>query len=277
MNHSLHPAAVTLFSISLAHAGSVRTEPQVESLRLDPAMLAALHIDSPNGTVEFTGTSDPTAQPTVTATKRGSGASAATAQAALQAIEVFAESDGKGGQRIGWRWKGRKPLGSSAEVDFAISAPANTPLEVDAANGKVTVSAAAGEVQIKSGNGDVVVDSRGQRLDVEAHNGAIAAQHDGGDFRLVTHNGGVKAGLAGTSAIAGIVESHNGEIEVALDKSASSEISCETHNGQVHFELPVEATSKSHGKVRAKLGSGAGKLALSTHNGDIRVRAVGGL
>lgn len=256
--------------------GTVWTAAETEQRTLVTAGLHALEARTHNGHIKFSGQPADTSEATVTITKKAGGRTAADAQAALEALEVFVEPVGADGQRIGWRWRGVKRLSWRASVSFDIIAPGNLNLDAQTHNGAIGVVGLTGELRVVTHNGGINVASGGGELYAETHNGRIEATYAGNKATLLTHNGGVKADLAGCEALDASVETHNGSVELVIGESFSADVNCRTHNGSIRCDAPITNAHVTRRQLSGTIGDGRGSLDVTTHNGSVRIKSTSG-
>lgn len=252
------------------------TEGVTEELRFDTTDVEGLEVRTHNGKIRFEGESTGNPEAIVTVTKKGGGCTFADAEEALAAIEVYIEDVGERSRRIAWKWNPRKRSGWSARVSFEIHAPGALNFDAKTHNGSITVADARGDVRVVTHNGGVNVTSAGGTLDAETHNGKLAAAYVGDDVTLLTHNGRITADLSGCESVRGTVTTHNGSIEVLLGEKVSAELACRTHNGGISCNVPLEEINISRGRLSGKVGAGEGRLAVTTHNGSVRIKSAPG-
>lgn len=252
----------------------VWTQAVTETMSLNSGV-TALSVETHNGRIEYEGQAGPN-DSTVSVTKRAGGRTLSDAQRAYDALEVYAESSDGGHYRIGWRWKQPKRSGWSADVSFSILGPANIRFDAETHNGSVRVANVAGEVRLETHNGGISVSSSGSLLKAETHNGSIDASFDGGEIQLSTHNGGVTADLSRSASIGGTIRTHNGAVRVTVSDRTASNVTCTTHNGRISFEPAMRVSKVGRTRVEGQLGDGGRPLAITTHNGSIRMKKNAG-
>ncbi len=251
---------------------SVWTTAATERLQVDTASLSALEVRTHNGAITFDGQPAGSSEAFVTATKRGGGLTPADAEAALEAIDVFVEPTGAGTQRIGWRWRGVKALTWSGQVSFDIHAPGRISFDGETHNGAVKVQGVTGDVKVITHNGRVNVESRSGKLYARTHNGGIDATYAGGDVTLLTHNGKIVADFRGCSSVDGAITTHNGSVEVLLGDATSASLDCHTHNGGIKCDVPIKTGHFTRRRLTGTIGTGAGTLNVTTHNGGVHIK-----
>jgi DUF4097 and DUF4098 domain-containing protein YvlB len=96
-----------------------------------------------------------------------------------------------------------------------------------------------------------------------------------GDSYVENRNGRVAVEPAGSYSVN--VQNSKGDIEITLPPNASATVDGRTRNGEIENEygLPVSGdTSKS---VSGRIGSGTGRIALTTDNGDVKIKRGSGV
>lgn len=256
---------------SLSIGTSVWTDTQTERIDLDTSTLSAMEVRSHNGGIHFEGLDSRSAEAYIIATKKAGGITPGDAEDAMDAIEVFVESDGNGLQRVGWRWNQLKHLFWSASVSFDIRAPGNIDFDGQTHNGGVELEGLEGNLRLITHNGSISSQSSGGKLYAETHNGRIVSTYEGSDVTLLTHNGRVVADLSKCGEINGKIVTHNGGVELTLGENVSADLRCRTHNGSIRCKVPIQNSEISRSYLTATLGSGQGKLSVTTHNGSVRI------
>ena len=145
-------------------------------------------------------------------------------------------------------------------------------------NGAVTVRAHGDSVSASSGNGDVEVLGAGGPVNAHSGNGQIDVITTLGPVQATTGNGSIDVEM---SAIRGTenmsFRSGNGRVSVTLPEDYNGELETSTGNGHLvsDFALSVEGRLDRQ-RVRATIGKGGPRLRMSSGNGNIVLRKVGG-
>ena len=202
------------------------------------------------------------------------------------------DSCGENGIQSGRRgWSGRR---SRARANFTVEVPRGVVVRVGSGNGDVAVSGATANVHASSGNGDVRVDAGAGNVNASTGNGAVlvdgargpvhASSGNGrvtvstaqGPVNASTGNGRVEVAIASRAAGDMEFSSGNGSITVTLPSNFAAQIEASTGNGgfQSDFPLQVNGRISSH-RVSGTIGSGGGRMRLSTGNGSITLRRAG--
>jgi len=251
------------------------TESVTEQISVDPAGISALVVRTHNGAITFTGDSA-AGGIQITATKKGGGHSLADAEAALNAVDVYAEPTVGGTTRIGWRWRELKQASWSAQVSFDVTGPSRISVDGETHNGRVRMVGVEGDVRVVTHNGRIDVESVGGKLYAETHNGGISATYAGRDVTIRSHNGEVVADLAGCQSVDARVETHNGAVDLVLGDGVSGRLDALTHNGSIRCDVPVTDSRITRQRLTGTIGTGEGNLDVSTHNGSIRLKKSAG-
>lgn len=224
----------------------------VQEFAVPAAALSALQVISHNGAISVAGT--PAAQEVqVRVEIRVRGWSEAEARDNLARLEVSRE------QREGTLiLAGKVPEDldetCSPSFSFAVTAPDRLAARLDSHNGDVTVRGLAGALAVATHNGGVEVRAEPPRLTVATHNGTVVAE------------------LGGAGDLSGAITTHNGSVSVAIDRQRSVTVDAATHNGATAAAADYRVERRGEDSLRAVLGSGAGRLQVTTHNGSVVLR-----
>lgn len=255
---------------------TVWTETTTERLALDAGDLRALEVRTHNGSIRFQNQPADGAEAFVIVTRKAGGRTQASAQEAMEALEVFVEPAGTGAQRIGSRWQGVKQSDWRRHVSFEIHAPGNLSLDAETHNGSIKIEGVAGDVKVVTHNGRINVESAGGSLYARTHNGGIVASYAGEEVILKTHNGRIVVDLNRCGALDGTIETHNGRIEVVVGDETSVVLKARTYNGSISCSVPLTESEATGRRITGRIGTGQGSLAVTTHNGSVRVKKATG-
>ena len=222
--------------------------------------------------------------------------------ARLRGGRLEVESTGRGMLRVTvpqWAATSVDALTGSIEVT---NAPVE--LELDGIAGAVGVSGGAGRLTISAAAGNVVLSDYEGRVEVEAIAGPISVRDASGVFHLEAVNSSIRmervrsASVEATSTNGAITwvgpvptdarytfESHNGDIEVAVPPGLDARLRVRTFLGSFDTAIPARTSGARERSVApwegerelvATYGSGAATINISTFNGSVRVRPLGG-
>jgi hypothetical protein len=142
---------------------------------------------------------------------------------------------------------------NDVSVEFIVTVPAHSNVEVSTINGDVEVKELRGNVQANTVNGDVEASSSGGPVEARTVNGSIRAR------------GQISANGLDYSTV-------NGSIELALPQNSNADIDFSTVNGRVTSDFPITFSGEINPRrIRAKLGNGGPSLRARTVNGGIRL------
>ncbi len=254
---------ITRMASPLDVSGSLASATQTISQTFQVGSSPRLVIRSSNGRTLVRGAEGNTIA--VEATKRAIGPNA---QARLQDIEVSMTQDGDTVAVDERRVAAPRPLESGGvSVDYVVTVPPGTAVDVRSGNGAVVVEGIRGGVTIDAGNGKVAVTRPEGRVDVTANNGSIDVQ----DARLETMtlqagNGDVSfSGSLGQGASE--IRSGNGAVRVVLPRDQRVNLDIQTGQGRITNNLSSDPPNGRN--LRASLNGGGGTLLIRSGNGSV--------
>ncbi|MEZ5963854.1 MAG: hypothetical protein R3F56_08425 [Planctomycetota bacterium] len=239
------------------------------AFEVDPADLSQVTCATHNGDVHVSG-AESADRIRVHVRTRAGGEDAADAAAAHEAIEILHKRV-DGGLWLGWRWREPHRRSWQASVSFDVEQPRSMPSRVESHNGDLRVRGIDAAVTAESHNGDLALLECGGELRGTTHNGDIEAATSGPVLQLTTHNGAMRIRIVGVGPTEGEVRSHNGSITLAVDEGRSARLVCTTRNGRLRSQRQIDRQERGRNFLVADLGDGAGRLAVETYNGSIRV------
>ena len=216
------------------------------------AELRRLECASHNGRIEYVG--DPAATAiTVRAELSVRGHTAAEAAENLQLLDVGQETV-DGALRLAGRFPRATLQRCSPSFAFTITGPARLELGLVTHNGGLSVRGADAATQATTHNGEVEFRGRSRNVVIE------------------THNGGVEAEFAADGELHGEITTHNGGVTLAFPGAVDAALTARTHNGSLRADGRLADAAVGRRELTGRLGSGAGKLDVTTHNGDVTIR-----
>ena len=167
------------------------------------------------------------------------------------------------------------PRGYSLTVEFDVSCPRQTGLNLETHNGAVKISNIVGDSTAETHNGAITTENILGTTELHTHNGKIICRKIAGDLKATTHNGGVN--IVCSNQAAGVMQAkvvtYNGGIHFTAPPELSAKVEISTHNGSVHTDIPVTVTGKvGKNRLTGTIGHGQGKITLQTHNGSIHLK-----
>jgi DUF4097 and DUF4098 domain-containing protein YvlB len=133
--------------------------------------------------------------------------------------------------------------------DVTVQVPLGLALDLQTANGNITLSGTQGPLNLTANGGNITVQGGGspQPTDLQAQNGIL---------RLSGYSGG------------GTLANSNGDINVTLPSGAGAQFSLTTANSQI----AVSGTAQSSDQVTTSLGPGGSLFTIQDSNGSIAVQ-----
>ncbi len=221
-------------------------EEVVETRSLEPG--GQFSLENVNGQVSIATWNEPRVR--IEAEKGASSASV------LRALRVEIEGEGS---RVAVRTrhpKGSWLFGGGGRVRYRVKVPAEARVRVENVNGGVEIDGVGGEVRVSTTNGSVRVTEAASVVQASCVNGSVST-----GYRTYPPEGRSR------------ISTTNGSVTVSLPEGAGGRVEAETVNGSVDNELGLASTERaSRRRLEGRLGSGDGKLEVSTVNGSIRLR-----
>ncbi len=166
---------------------------------------------------------------------------------------------------------GGRPYGAS----LTITAPESTDLSLATTNGDVSVTNTVGGINVGTTNGKVELSGTTGTASVSTTNGRLNVAVHSGAFYGATTNGAIDCDIAALrpSETVGL-STTNGKVTLLLPDDVSALIEATNSNGLItiyDFTVTYETQGENH--IRARIGSGASTVTITTTNGDVVVRS----
>ena len=179
------------------------------------------------------------------------------------------------------------------QVDFTVQIPAGMRVKAGSGNGDVRIAGAgaeviastgngrvnivgsSGEVHASTGNGDVTVQDASGPVEVSTGSGAVRVVTSTGPVSANSGNGDIDVSIGKLDRLPDMsFTTGNGEVRLTLPSGVGAELDASTGNGNVTADFPVTLRSGrlDPTRLRGTLGSGGGRLTISSGNGDIEIR-----
>lgn len=161
----------------------------------------------------------------------------------------------------------------SVAVSLDATIPGKANLHLVTHNGAVKTAAITGNIDGKTYNGSITAKDTVGRLKLETHNGKIECSEISGATFANTYNGAVEVSFVKTAPSPANISlsTHNGAIELNAPANLSAKIAVSTHNGSIKSDLAIIGEIGKT-KLQGMIGTGNGKIELTTYNGSIRIR-----
>lgn len=172
------------------------------------------------------------------------------ADLSLVEIELSEEADGVTLRTIVPR--GMKNI----SVRYELRVPGKLNLDLETANGSVSVEDVVGDLELRTTNGKIEAKNVGGRVESETTNGSI-------DVELTE--------VAANADMS--FETANGSVTLALPSDVSANLDAHTTNGSIQSDFPIMVQGKMRRtRVTGEINGGGGRIDLRTVNGSIRIR-----
>src|SRR5262245_39932355 len=187
--------------------------------------------------------------------------------------------------------------GSPRSVDYQITVPARTDLDISGVYNDVTVEGVQGGVQVETVNGSIDVrggdgfislksvegdvslaDAKG-RISLSSVNQDVQGRNLSGDISVDAVNGGVSLEQIVSSSVnvttvngdvsyGGVIQdggqyslnTHNGDVDISVPQTSNVSVEVSTYNGEFDAGFPVPLTRISRNRFSFVLGSGSARL-----------------
>jgi len=164
------------------------------------------------------------------------------------------------------------------KVDYAIMVPRDITVDVNSANGAISVEGVAGEVSLYTVNGGIEASDIGGGLEASTTNGAIRARRIGGRIDASSTNGSIDAEmLTGSLSEDMELSTTNGSIDLTVDAGLAASIEARTQNGSISGDLvehPVGYHRRQNKQASFDLNGGGPRITLRAANGRIRLDRI---
>jgi len=145
----------------------------------------------------------------------------------------------------------------SISIDFEVTVPKQTGLQIESDVGKIRISNTAGRIQAKTDVGD------------------ITCEEISGDIDLKTDVGGVDVAYSKTAPAARdvVISTDVGSINFTAPPNFSAVVNIATDVGSIKTDRPIALMGEiSRNRLKGTIGTGEGKLQLTTDVGSIKIR-----
>jgi hypothetical protein len=182
---------------------------------------------------------------------------AASSQAALDEVEIAIAGQG---DRVEVRTRTPRHrwtlFGPRVRVNYRITLPEGTHVDIETVNGSIHVSRLKGPVRAAAVNGSVRIEDAAKDVDARTVNGSIDASYGAavgeGSHRFATTNGSVT---------------------LRLPEDVRASFQADTVNGRISTDLPLDVQGRFGAKhLVGRLGEGGGHFEIHTVNGSIAVK-----
>ena len=166
-------------------------------------------------------------------------------------------------------------FGIDHQVDFDVTVPSQSGLNVHTGNGSVSATGISGQIRLDSGNGSVEAINLSGPLTLSTGNGSITARGISASGNSIFKTGNGSISFVGTLDPNGgtyLFSTGNGSIDLTLPGNASLQVFASTGNGSFDsdFLLAGNNTTGSAPYAQVTLHTGNGSIHL--HKGSYAAR-----
>jgi len=187
----------------------------------------------------------------------------------------------------------QKVLGAGSDsygsVDYTITLPSNSSIEINSMAADIELSSIEGEIHIENTSGSTRGEFLFGPITVRQPQGVIDLEWIEGDIRiksssskitikqvrgaidLSTYSGNVTIQTELASPRDYFVETTSGAITFSIPEVASGLLNIETQEGEIQTEVPVTIKSVSHHRIIGEFGGGGPTITLSSSSGNVTV------
>jgi len=189
-----------------------------------------------------------------------------TAERALSAISVT-RSAGH------FSFTGPQGYANNWQAYFIVHAPANASLDLQAANGPISVANVNGSIKVRATNGPLSIKDCSGSVDAQTNNGPIAFAGDGGEVRLHAGNGPISVKVSKDLWNGSLLEAQasNGPISLVLPAAFHSGVRVETAG-----HAPMSCRHEACASAYRNYSGDKQTLQMNGSNETIRVTTVSG-
>lgn len=146
-------------------------------------------------------------------------------------------------------------------------------LRANSASGSVTVSNIKGDVRISALSGSTQVLKPGGRVEASTASGNVDVEGATSDVKANAASGRVSVnGNPGTTSYWEL-KTASGTVQLGVPSNANFHLSAEAVSGEIKSELPVVVEEQDKHSLRARVGTGGGRVEIRTVSGEIRLRS----
>jgi hypothetical protein len=146
-------------------------------------------------------------------------------------------------------------------------------LRASSASGSVTVSGVKGDVRISALSGATQIIKPGGRVDADTASGSVEVQGATTDVKAHAASGKIDvSGNPGSNSYWDL-KTVSGVVELGVPSNANFHLSADAVSGQIKTDVPIVIEEQGKHSLRARVGTGGGRVEVHTISGEIRVRA----
>src|SRR5260370_121239 len=146
-------------------------------------------------------------------------------------------------------------------------------LRAHSASGTVTVSNIKGDVRISALSGSTQITRPGGRVEASTASGSVSVEGATSDVKAHAASGRVNVqGNPGSSSYWDL-KTASGTVQLGVPANANFHLAAAAVSGEIKTDIPVVVEEQGKHSLRARVGTGGGRIEIHTPPGEIRPRA----
>ena len=146
-------------------------------------------------------------------------------------------------------------------------------LRANSASGAVTVSNIKGDVRISALSGSTQIIQPGGRVEASTASGSVSVEGATSDVKAHAASGRVNVqGNPGSSSYWDL-KTASGSVQLGVPANANFHLAADAVSGEIRADIPVVIEEQGKHSLRARVGTGGGRIEIHTVSGEIRLRA----
>jgi DUF4097 and DUF4098 domain-containing protein YvlB len=141
-------------------------------------------------------------------------------------------------------------------------------------SGNVTVSKAMGDVLAHTISGNVEVNNPGGRVDADTSSGSVEVRGANGDAKAHATAGRVMVQGNPSGNSYWELKTVSGSVNIGVPSNANFHLSANAVSGQISAQVPIMIEEQGKHSLRARMGSGGGRVEVHTVSGAIEVQGA---
>jgi DUF4097 and DUF4098 domain-containing protein YvlB len=146
-------------------------------------------------------------------------------------------------------------------------------LRVSSASGSISASSIKGDIRIRALSGSIDVANPGGRVEAETASGTVNIQGANNDVKADSASGAISVQGNPSRDAYWSLKTASGSVTIVVPPSAAFHFTAEAVSGEIRTSLPIVVEEQGRHALRARLGSGGGRVEVHTVSGEIDVRS----
>lgn len=147
-------------------------------------------------------------------------------------------------------------------------------LRANSASGTVTVSNIKGDVRISALSGSTQITKPGGRVEASTASGDVSVAGATSDVKAQAASGRVDVQGNPSSSSYWDLKTASGTVQLGVPSSANFHLAADAVSGEIKTDIPVVVEEQGKHSLRARVGTGGGRVEVHTISGEIRLRAT---